>query len=284
MTWSNYPKPDILPPTRGTFAKLSPTGDYMVGTVNEISLFALTSDPAFCQLFFPTYGILAWFDVKKRRFQPLPGADDIEFVQTDPNWRWDGKQIVFARAKTRNEYHKDITRIRTLTEDADIHALNQKYPIQFDLYLIDFNQGKGGVPKPLKGAGHNGMSNYFGRYSPDGRWIVFTQSRSGIMLQPDSNLYIVPARGGRPRKMICNRKRFNSWHSFSPNGRWLLFSSKVNSDYTGIFLTHIDEKGMDSPPVCLSRFNEDRFAANVPEFVPLPPDAIRKMSLTEKQY
>lgn len=282
MTWSDYPKPDILPPTRGTFAKLSPTGDYMVGTVNEISFFALTNDPAFCQLFFPTYGILAWYDVSKKQFHCLPGADDIDFVQTDPNWRHDGKQLVFARTQKRNEYHEDITNIRTHTEDAGIEALNQKYPIQFDLYLIDFNAGQGGVPKPLQGAAQNGMSNYFGRYSPDGRWIVYTRSMSGIMLQPDSELFMIPSRGGQPRRMICNRKRFNSWHSFSPNGRWLLFSSKANSDYTEIFLTHIDENGMDSPPVCLSRFSEDRLAANVPEFVNLTADAIRKIRLTEK--
>ena len=124
------------------------------------------------------------------------------------------------------------------------------------------------------------MSNYFARYSPDGRWIVFTRSKSGIMLQPDSELYIIPASGGRPRRMRCNRERFNSWHSFSPNGRWLLFSSKVNSMFTEIFLTHIDENGMDSPPVCLSRFSDSRHAANVPEFVDLPAGAIRKIALT----
>ena len=278
MTWSDFPKPDLLPPTRGVFAKLSPGGEYIVGTVNEISFFALTNDPAFCQLFFPTYGILAWYDVDNRRFQRLPGADDPDFVQTDPSWSWDGNHIVFARSVTRNAYHEDITDIRTRIEDADIHALNETYPIQFDLYEVAFNHGRGGVPKPLEGAGNNGMSNYFARYSPDGRWIVFTRSRSGIMLQPDSELYMIPAAGGPPRRMCCNRKRFNSWHSFAPNGRWMLFTSKVNSNYTEIFLTHIDENGMDSVPVCLSRFSDDHMAANVPEFVDLPAGAIRRIA------
>ena len=280
ITWKDFPKPDILPQTRGVFAKLSPSGNYMVGTVNEISYFALTNDPAFCQLFFPTYGVLAWYAVDRRQFHRLPGADDHEFVQTDPSWSWDEKYVVFARAKTRNEYHDDITDIRTHVEDADIHALNRKYPIQFDLFRIPFNHGRGGIPEPLEGASHNGMSNYFARYSPDGRWIVFTRSKSGIMLQPDSELHIIPAAGGRSRRMRCNRERFNSWHSFSPNGKWMLFSSKVNSAFTEIFLTHIDENGMDSPPVCLSRFSDSRYAANVPEFANLPAGAIRKIVLT----
>lgn len=281
MTWKDFPKPDLLPETRGVFAKLSPGGNYMVGTVNEIAYFALTNDPAFCQLFFPTYGVLAWYDVGTRKLQRLPGADDLEFVQTDPSWSGDEKYVVFTRARTRNEYHDDITNIRTRVEDADIQTLNRRFSIQFDLYRIPFNQGRGGIPEPLAGASHNGMSNYFARYSPDGRWIVFTRSKSGIMLQPDSELFMIPASGGQPRRMRCNRERFNSWHSFSPNGKWLLFSSKANSAFTEIFLTHIDESGLDSPPVCLSRFSDSRYAANVPEFVDLPAGAIRRIELTD---
>ena len=280
ISWNNFPKPELLPKTRGLFAKMSPTGKYIVSTVHEISYAALTNDSAFCQLFFPTYGVLAWYSVEKKAFQLLAGADDYDFVQTDPSWSWDEKHIVFARTNTKNEYHKDISNIRTHIEDADIHELNQRFPIQFDLYKIPFNQGNGGTPEPLKGASHNGMSNYFPRFSPDGKWIVFTRSKSGIMLQPDSELFIIPAAGGEPRRMKCNRKLFNSWHSFSPNGKWLLFSSKVNSSYTEIFLTHIDENGIDSPPVCLSHFSDSRYAANVPEFVDLPAEVIRKIVLT----
>ena len=66
----------------------------------------------------------------------------------------------------------------------------------------------------------------------------------------------------------------NSWHSWSSNSRWLVFSSKVNTPYTQLFLTHIDENGNDSPPVLLERFTSPDRAANIPEFVNLPGDAI----------
>ncbi|NQT68716.1 MAG: PD40 domain-containing protein [Desulfobacteraceae bacterium] len=282
MTWNDFPKPELLPKTRGLFAKISPTGKYMVSTVHEISYAALTNDFAFCQLFFPTYGVLAWYAVDQKKFQLLPGADDYDFVQTDPSWSWDEKYIVFARAHTKNEYHKDITNIRTHIENADIHELNQRFPIQYDLYRIPFNQGQGGTPEPLQGAGRNGMSNYFPRYSPDGKWIVFTRSKTGIMLQPDSELFIIPAAGGVPRRMQCNRKLFNSWHSFAPNGKWMLFSSKANTPFTEIFLTHIDENGLDSPPVCLSRFSDDRYAANVPEFVNIEAGTIKRIVISDQ--
>ncbi len=282
ITWDDFPRPEILPETRGLFAKMSPGGKYIVSTVNEIAYMALTSDPAFCQLFFPTYGILAWYSVDEKTFHPLPGADNKDFIQTDPTWSGDEKYIAFSRTETRNEYHEDITNIQIKIEDTDIYELNKKFPIQFNIYRIAFNDGEGGTPEPVKGASFNGKSNYFPRYSPDGKWIVFTRSRTGIMLQPDSELYIVPSGGGEARRMRCNRALFNSWHSWSPNGKWLLFSSKVNTPYTEIFLTHVDENGVDSPPVCLSQFSDAMYAANLPEFVNIKPDAIEKIVIGEK--
>jgi hypothetical protein len=267
MTWSDFPKSDILPKTRGLFGRVSPSGKYIVSTVNEISYAALTNELAFCQLMFPTYGILACYKVEEKIFQALKGANDVNFIQTNPSWSPDEKQIVFARSETRNEYHEDIAHIKTHIEDCGIEELNRRFPIQFDIWKVPFNNGEGGTPHPLKGASNNGKSNYYPRFSPDGKWIVYTRSKTGIMLQPDSELYIVSSEGGKARKMRCNRKLFNSWHSWSANSRWLLFSSKVNSMYTEIFITHIDENGNDSPPVCLSRFSGTNMASNLPEFV-----------------
>ncbi len=69
----------------------------------------------------------------------------------------------------------------------------------------------------------------------------------------------------------------NSWHSFSSNGRWLVFSSKAYTPYTQLFLTHIDEQGNSTPPVVLERFTAKDRAANIPEFVPIAPDAMAKI-------
>ncbi|MCP4692720.1 MAG: hypothetical protein GY859_32060, partial [Desulfobacterales bacterium] len=274
ITWSDFPRPDILPKTRGLFARMSPGGKYIVSTVNEISFMALTNDPAFSQLFFPTYGALAWASIKENTLHTLPGADNRKFIQTAPAWSPDEKYILFSRSETRNEHHEDVLDVHARVENADIHELNKKFPIQFDIYRIPFNNGAGGAPELLRGAGANGMSNYFPRCSPDNKWIVFTRSKSGIMLQPDSNLYIVPAGGGAARKMRCNRSRMNSWHSWSPNGKWLLFSSKAHTMYTEIFLTHVDENGNDEPPVRLTRFSDSRRAANTPEFANIDPGGI----------
>ena len=67
--------------------------------------------------------------------------------------------------------------------------------IQYDLYRVPFNEGRGGRAEPVAGASRNGKSNSFPRISPDGRWIVFVQARNGLLMRPDSQLYIVPAAG-----------------------------------------------------------------------------------------
>ena len=149
--------------------------------------------------------------------------------------------------------------------------------IQYDLYRIPFHDGQGGVAEPIAGASHNGMSNTFPKVSPDGRWIVYVQSRNGELMRPDSQLYIVPAAGGAARRMRCNTARMNSWHSFSPNGRWMVFSSKARSPYTQLYLTHIDPDGADSPPILLDNTTAANRAANIPEFVNVPADGLEKI-------
>lgn len=104
-------------------------------------------------------------------------------------------------------------------------------------------------PGPEQSEYERRKSNSFPKVSPDGRWIVFVQARNGLLMRPDSQLYIVPLAGGMARRMRCNPPLMNSWHSFSPNGRWMVFSSKSLSPYTQMFLTHLDEQGNDTPPL-----------------------------------
>jgi Tol biopolymer transport system component len=157
--------------------------------------------------------------------------------------------------------------------------LNERYNVQFDIYTVPFNKGEGGKALPLEGASNNGYSNYFPRYSPDGRWIVFTQSPTGLVLQPESRLCIIPAEGGALRYLKCNMPTMNSWHSWSPNSKWIVFTCKATSPYTELYITHIDSNGESNPAVRLFRFSNKELAAMVPEFIPFSAKIPRLVSL-----
>jgi len=268
------PTGDIGKTRVGFMSQVSPDGRYVLSTFAGPSLKLLESyyvtnfmDYRFLQVFFPTRGVLAWYDRSTGQRTPLPGADDPKYVQTDGVWSPDGKYIVFARAEARDP--------RPPGQGKATHALDaNETQIQYDLYRVPFNDGKGGVAEPIVGASHNGMSNNFPKISPDGKWLVFVQCKNGQLMRPDSQLYILPAGGGTPRRMRANTRLMNSWHSFSPNGHWLVFSSKARSPYTQMYLTHIDADGNDSPAILIDNATASNRAVNIPEFVNIPADGI----------
>ncbi len=251
ITWNDYRKEDGEQ-TFGLLSQISPDGRYVLSTVKDKSVFVPQPALAFSQLFFPLKGILCLYDRQTGDFRALPGADNSEFVQSNPTWSPDGKYIVFARARAYDLKDTQGQGKVLLTREECKEFVEDGKPFLFDLYRLPFNDGQGGTPEPIKGASNNGVSNFFPRYSPDGRWIVFCKARSYMLLQPDSELYIIPAEGGQARRLHANTRRMNSWHSWSPNGKWLVFSSKAYSDYTQLCLTHIDENGESSPAVLLA--------------------------------
>jgi len=266
----------------GFMSQLSPDGRYLVTSienperkqmgrgVDDRFYNASYNDYHFSQVFYPTRGILAWYSRESGRLEPLPGADDPEYAQAAAFWSPDSKYLVFSRAPAKDPYYPG----QNMSEYANGPDETQ---IQYDLYRIPFNDGRGGRPEPVAGASANGMSNDFPKVSPDGKWIVFVQNKCGLLMRPDSQLYIVPFQGGTVRRLNCNMSRMNSWHSFSPNGRWLVFSSKARTGYTQMYLTHIDEQGNDSPAILVENATAANRAVNIPEFANIPPGGLERI-------
>jgi len=295
ITWDDY-KPEDEDNTFGFLAQISPSGRYVAAQVKDRVISFTRDDLWFSQLFYPVRGILAIYDSETEDILALHGADNFEeYVQANPSWSPDEKYIIFARAPLCEFIKNDKTKNLVLTRRQSAIVLGgEKYlenpwegkaSYKFNLYRVPFNNGRGGKPEPIGGASNNGMSNYFPKYSPDGKWIVFCKAKNYMLLQPDSKLYIMPADlSEEPRLMNCNMNQLNSWHSWSPNSRWLVFSSKMNSPYTKLFLTHIDEEGNDTPPILLSSFSSTDRACNIPEFVNIEQGGIKKMHETFVDY
>jgi Tfp pilus assembly protein PilF len=261
----------------GFMSRVSPSGRYVVTMLTPGDrppqnnyYVANFKDYRFLQVFYPTRGVLYWYDRATGARHPLPGADDPNYVQTNGVWSPDERYIVFARSKSIEPYAPGV-RLATYANDPD------ETQIQYDLCRVPFNGGRGGKAEPIAGASGNGMSNSFPRVSPDGRWIVFVEAHNAELMRPDSRLFIVPFAGGKARPLESNMYPMNSWHSWSPNGRWLVFSSKSRGPYTRMYLTHIDEEGNSSPAIFIDNPTAANRAVNLPEFVNIPPDGLMKI-------
>jgi hypothetical protein len=282
MTWNDFRREDGQI-TLGLQSSLSPDGRHVVSTVKETIVLSFMPDPYCSQLFFPIRGILVVYDRASRSFRPLGGGDDPAFVQTNPTFSPDGRWLVFARAQVPEVPETGLAIEGGLSPQIVNAYADGRRKILYDLYRVPFNDGRGGPAEPLPGASGNGKRNFFARYSPDGRWIVFCQAGSMMLNRPDSGLYIMPAGGGTPRRLRCNApSRMNSWHSFSPNGLWLVFASKANGPMTQLWLTHIDRNGDDTPPVMLEGFVAPDRAANIPEFVNLSPGQLQAIVIAKE--
>jgi len=291
IKWPTVRDPKVQRLRAAFMSQVSPDGRYVLSTIDDPDAarraggrsledkyyVANFLDYRFLQVFYPTRGILAWYDRATKHLQPLPGADDSRYVQTDGVWSRDGKYIVFARAEAKTPYPPGV-RMALYANDPNENQ------IQYDLYRMPFNEGKGGQPERIAGASANGMSNNFPKVSPDGRWIVFVRCRNGQIMRPDGKLYIVPFEGGQERLMKCNTPLMNSWHTFSPNGRWLAFSSKSRSPYTQLYLTHIDANGNDTPPILVDNTTAANRAVNLPEFANIPRGGLEKIDPVATEF
>jgi tetratricopeptide (TPR) repeat protein/Tol biopolymer transport system component len=276
ITWSDYRRQDGEM-TFGLLSHISPNGRYVLSTVKDRSIFVPIDELYYSQLFFPIKGIIGVYDRDTKKFWSLPGANNPAYVQSNPTWSPDGKHIIFARSEAYISEKAEKSGKAVLPTSFAAEFIEGRRDFKYDLYRIPFNEGNGGTAEPIPGASNNGMSNYFPKFSPDGKWIVFCKAKNFMLLQPDSKLYIMTSKGGTPREMNCNTPNMNSWHSWSPNGRWLVFASKALNAYTQLFLTHIDENGNDTPPVLIESFILPERAINIPEFVNINMDKWQKI-------
>ncbi len=277
--WASYSDQD----SKKLFAfmsQISPDGKYVITSIDVPSnkgprvvdrLYnGFYRNYGFGQVFFTTKGILAWYSVKDKKLLPLPGADNPKYVQTSAFWSPDGKYLIFSRALAENPYHPG-QKPSTYANSPD------ETQIKYNLYRIPFNNGKGGKAEPVKGASFNGMSNDFPKVSPNGKWIVYVENKNGLLMRPDSKLYIVPFWGGKARELASNLARMNSWHTFSPNGHWLAWSSKTPSLYTELYITHIDRNGNATPAIQIENATASNRAVNIPEFINIKPGGLQKI-------
>ncbi len=230
-----------------TFMAWSPDGNKLAFSANQ-KIVALKPILYETQLAGMSISDIAIYDLARNEAYLLPGASDPNMLEIYPRWSPDGKLIVFSQCP------------------AGAHPAF----LHFDLCALPVEGGEHRIPRPIEGAAANGRSNYFPRFSPDGKWLSFCQCNGGDLIRSSSDIYL--KRGdleGPAHRLECNvAHAADSWHSWSSNSKWLVWASKRDGGiYAYLYLTHIDEQGHASPAIRLPMTDIPYASFNIPEFV-----------------
>jgi hypothetical protein len=152
-----------------------------------------------------------------------------------PDFSHDGKHIVYT----------------STVNPANGHLNKKVKTTPADLYVVPFNDRKGGEAKPLLGAAETPAREYYPAYSPDDRYVAFNRVETlteAPYYNRDGEIWIVPSEGGSATRLAandppaCTGQRSpgvtNSWAKWSPrpisrNGKtyyFLVFSSTRRHD------------------------------------------------------
>ena len=115
---------------------------------------------------------------------------------SDPQWSPDGEHIAFVITEYSLEANKG---------DSDIYIVSAKGR---DFRRLTHSEGRDNQP----------------RFSPDGRWLAFTSSRSG-----ESQIWLLPLDGGEARQ-LTKLSTGGSSPQWTPDGRHIVFVSSVFPD------------------------------------------------------
>lgn len=157
--------------------------------------------------------------------------NDSTLWHTFPTFSPDGRTLYFCRANAVTMPH-------------------QVDSLQYSLFAATFNAETMYADSVREVIAEGSVS--FPRVSPDGRFLMFTQSDCGTfpIWHKEADLKMVTLPDYTPIDMSAlNSNDVESYHSWSSNSRWVVFSSRRDDGrFTRLYIAHIDTMGNVSKP------------------------------------
>ena len=237
-----------------------PDGRYIAFSVNKTSQSFHASDPDRIEVFDAASDVVV-MDTEKMEVFSNPELMREDAFETFPTFSPDGKSLYFCSAPA-------------------VDPMPDGYrAVHYNLCRVDFDPATGQVGSEIDTLFHAGdsASVSFPRVSPDGKTLVFTKHGFGnfSIWHRDADLYSVDLASGTVRPLAeANAPGVDSYHSWSSNSRFLVFASRrLDGLYTRLYMTYVDENGMEHKPFLLPQRNPKKFygdlmfSYNIPEFV-----------------
>lgn len=246
-----------------------PTGDFVAFSSNYTRQFFHSLSSQKIEVF-DAFSDLVLLDSAKNELTMVTQTKD-EF-EVFPHWSPDGSTLYYCSAhfSPKTPQSTDSERLEEMVK----HATELRYSV----YKRTFDESSRtfGTPEIVVDAAGQERSALFPRISPDGKFLVYTLSESGVfpIWRPEADLYIKNLETGEERAWKeVNSEDSDSYHSWSSTGRWIVFSSRrEDGQYTRLYMSHVDAEGYASKPFMLPQKDPEHGrlflkSYNVPEIM-----------------
>lgn len=267
--------------TDGTISNMTypywhPSGHYITTSVNDIRQFFHSVKEKKMEVFDLESDVIV-YDVRRKEILSKASLITKDAFETFPAFSPDGKWLYFCSAPARQmpaEYNK----------------------VRYNLCRVAFDPDKGEIRFPIDTLVRaDSLSYSFPRISPDGRYLMYTETAYGQfpIWHTDAEIRMMDLEQLTPVDMSAlNSPDTESYHSWSGNSDWVVFSSRRdNGLYTLPYICHIGADGKPCKPFLLPQEDPDKYdyqlySYNIPELtqgaVEVSPYAIQEVAAKNK--
>ncbi|MDH6306002.1 Tol biopolymer transport system component [Parabacteroides sp. PF5-5] len=240
-----------------TYPYWHPSGKYITTSVNDIKQFFHAVKEKKMEVFDIESDVVV-YDIEKQAILSEASIISKDAYETFPSFSPDGSWLYYCSAPAL--------------------PMPQQYDsIRYALCRVPFDANQGRITAGVDTiVGNDRFSASFPRISPDGHFLMYTETAYGQfpIWHKNAEIRMIDLLNGNPVDMSAiNSEDTESYHSWSRNSRWVVVSSRRdNGLYTLPYLAHIDENGQASKPFLLPQKDPDLYdyllySYNLPELV-----------------
>jgi hypothetical protein len=241
-----------------TYPHWHPSGNYITTSVNTIHQFFHATAEKKIEVFDLRSDVVV-YDIKNKQILSKASVISEDNYETFPAFSPDGKWLYYCNAPA-----------IVMPDNYDV--------IRYNITRVPFDDKTGEIKKDATEVvvGNETMSHSFPRISPDGRYLMYTETAYGQfpIWHKDAEIQMIDLETMQAVDMSqINSPDTDSYHSWSSGSDWVALSSRRdNSLYTLPYFCHIGEDGKPAKPFLLPQEDPETYdyllySYNIPELV-----------------